>query len=172
MDKIIYTWEELGYLHDGCFNRKHTVHARLTDDYSMIDIVCNNLPHGNYSLTFDDRDLACDNKANLLTSKPGEILIDIPVTEDGKSMFNIEVFTDCKFRFKVNRLDAHIMVDTLRKQAILHLRTQNKSLIQQAISTHTNLGEHHTNLGEQYNRDSFYDTIEECIADGEDLIVD
>ena len=62
------------------------------------------------------------------------------------------------------------IVRELRRQVVLNRRElksaqTNQTLIQQDIKKHTN-------LGEEYNRTSFYDTIDECLMDEEDLIVD
>ncbi|MBQ3502704.1 MAG: hypothetical protein IJA72_03465 [Clostridia bacterium] len=62
------------------------------------------------------------------------------------------------------------IVRELRRQVVMNKRAlqkdaKNNTLIQQDIKCHTN-------FGEDYNRTSFYDTIDECLMDEEDLIID
>lgn len=153
--------EELLYLHDGIFNSKHPIYAKYASNHKA-NIVCNNIPNGFYSIKFDDFDLASINESALCTDPCLSVNLD---TRKGSTILNIEVLDNCDFQIIIDRIDTSIAVHTLRQQAVLNARNQKTSLIKQDIARHTD-------LGKEYNRISFYDTIEDCIADGDDLIVD
>ena len=60
---------------------------------------------------------------------------------------------------------------TLRQQAVLNRRLE-KGLIAKNIARHLILDETSTNLGEKYNRESFYDTVQECLDDDSTIWID
>lgn len=123
-------------------------------------IECKNLPKGTYNFNsnkvcmfFGTRyDFEHGIKTNVTWSyDPNHF--SFTVTEPGEVKIEVK-----------NVINIRKYVQSLRRQALANLHNQ-ESLIQKDIKKHTD-------LGEEYNRTSFYDTIDECLIDGEDLIVD
>ena len=132
------------------------------------NLACRNLPLGSYSLKGKHIDLHFDTIFKL--AHTDDNFLDVRYTES--DVFNF-IVRETRDRIllqvkKCNRKNIENIVKDLRRQLILkqkQLGQDNQTLIQKDIKSHTD-------LGEDYNRESFYDTIWECVDIDETLDVD
>lgn len=158
MNNYLFTNEELEYIYADIRDENQDVYLS-----GVINITAK-LPNGKYYL-------------NLKTVEDRQTLRD-----DLMSFDNIYTLTDKKvvwFTIKNNeKLDlcfvyenAKDVIQSLRQQIVLNRRLE-KGLISKDIVKHLTFDESCTDLGEKYNRESFYDTVHECLDEDITIWID
>ena len=155
MKKFKYSKYDLDYLKANIFSATQDIyisgHNSITAD----------LPKGKYSVVVGENEncqYICNELKRLYNLKTFEC--------EDKNGFEFDITGDYKhFSFHLYYTD-HLgdIVLSLREQAIYNKRLGYETLIQKDIKAN--------DLGEDYNRESFNDTIIECLANDETLIVD
>lgn len=173
-DNIKFKDNELDYINENIFDSTQNIYVYakypnmpkcLPNTYN---IACKNLPIGEYSLKGKHIDLHFNTKWKLAYIDRN--FMDIRYTNES-DVFNFimrESLDRIMFQVKSKYKDIESIVKELRRQAIFNqrkLEQNNQALIQMDIKNHTD-------LGEQYNRESFYATINECIQDDTTLEID
>lgn len=170
MENIQFNEDELKYINADIYDKSQNVHI---EKYSRLiintyNISCNNLPIGTYTLDIN-LNLPMTEYASMFCGYLRGKLID---NSTPTSNFSFNILDNCRFLLKTQypcrKSTIQNAVLSLRTQAVVNARNlskQEQSLIARDIKSHTN-------LGEDYNRESFYATIYECLANDETLEVD
>ncbi|MBQ8522941.1 MAG: hypothetical protein IJ458_04750 [Clostridia bacterium] len=157
---------DIDYIHDGVFSSKNNIRAYCPNRESKIlpnkyNICCTNLPQGTYSIKNSKINFHFNTRYSMVY---GDLFDSVRETYENYGDFSFKVLGDCEFMLQLKRCkrkDIEQIVISLREQAVKNqnnLQQKQESLIQKDIKSHTD-------LGEEYNRESFYATLNECAQD-------
>ena len=158
-----FTEQELAYINADIYDKSQPIHTYAKKIKNSIlpnkyIIKCVNIPQGEY-VTRNNISFHNTTVHNMAYGFFYKRLIEV---YPDMGYFEFEVLNDCEFVLKSKHCKQETIekiIRSLRKQAVVNKQNLNKeSLIQKDIKSHTN-------LGEDYNRESFYSTINECIVD-------
>lgn len=149
--------KELEYINASIDDQSQDIHREYIKSTTYINC---KLPKGHYLMKF--RSTKDTKKAH------GDLLVKGLKASINRNIVCFYLDEPTNFYFSLTSGGNEEIITELRKFAVLNKRTlqaENERLIAKDIKSHTN-------LGAEYNRTSFYDTIDECLMDGEDLIID
>lgn len=158
MDNYTFNSDELEY-----------IYATIGDDsqdiyQSSLTGIVAHLPNGKYFLRLKNLEDRHTLRDDLMFYHK------IPTITDSKGVwFTVKNNETLELSFVYETIKDIIL--TLRQQAVLNRRLE-KGLIAKNIARHLILDETSTNLGEKYNRESFYDTVQECLDDDSTIWID
>lgn len=161
MNNEIFTDEELKFINCNPLDTSNTIYATYPILSSDFYVYVNHITPGKYQMDLHT------NKNIESFRKSIKYLGKINSVNGTKVSFSIKMRRSFLIFAELNLADGIELVKNLRKQVVLNNRIINekKRLIAKQIKTYTN-------LGEQYNRNSFIDTILECMENNEELLVD
>ena len=167
--KNYFTKEDLAEIYADPFDKSRQIYAcakypkRPTIFPNTYTIKCSNLPLGLYIIR--------NKKIRFFASNE-------PTSQNNNNRgFKTGYFEYGYFGFEISapntelklKIENCIAVDDiiieLREKAIINRTKNNKTLIEQDII-------YRSNFGEEYNRESFYNTIYDCLDDDETLLID
>ncbi|MBQ7880818.1 MAG: hypothetical protein IJ358_03140 [Clostridia bacterium] len=146
MAEFNFSEKELSYINDDIFNAKNEIYVKCISN-NLHQILCT-LPHGKYSIGFPNQQALKFFCCKMMLDKK-------VVNTNGLTAF-FEMNGDCNLDVRIlcNPEIVEGMVKDLRCQAVINSRKL------------------HTNYGGNYNSESFYDTIMDCMSNDTTLLVD
>ena len=161
MNNEIFTDEELKFINCNPLDTSNTIYATYPILSSDFYVYVNHITPGKYQIDLH-------NKANIESFRKSiKYLGKINSIKGTTISFSIKMRRSFLIFAELNLAEGIELVKNLRKQVVLNNRIlkEKERLIAKQIKTYTN-------LGEEYNRNSFVDTILECMENNEELLVD
>ncbi len=172
MEDIQFNEQELEYINADIYDKTQPIYAYATSREGKIlptryNVRCTNIPKGKYIVN----STVNFHKSTLVNIAWGNYYRQLTDRYTPPEQFGFDVWDNCEFLLKSKFCKQNTIqeiIHSLRTQAVMNARNlsnQQESLIKKDIKTHTD-------LGEDYNRESFFRTIYECLENDETLEVD
>ena len=165
-----FTEEELSYINANVYDSTQNVYIEKPSKLfiSNYNIRCRNLAKGKYSLD-TTIGLPMHEQAGMICGDLRGKLADESIS---LGFFTFNILDNCTFslrtQYPCRKSTIQDVVRSLRMQSI----TNAKNTIKQESLIVKDIKSRSTDLGEDYNRESFYSTIYDCLANNETLEVD
>lgn len=165
-----FTEDELSYINSDIYDHSQNIHIKKYSRLfiSNYTINCKNLAIGDYSLDPNIYFSMKEHASMVCGSLHGKL----SNISTSLGTFSFSVLDNCSFslrtQYSCRKSTIQDVVRSLRMQSI----TNAKNTIKQESLIVKDIKSHGTDLGEEFNRDSFYSTIYECLINNETLEVD